>query len=63
LCSDIDFEYPASIAEGQAFANLFTELRTAFDALAEKKGDTVPYQLTVCTYPLDVELLLICIDI
>lgn len=45
--SDIDFEYPSSIAQGQDFASLFTELRTAFDALAKKKGDTVPYQLTV----------------
>ncbi|THH17165.1 hypothetical protein EW146_g3590 [Bondarzewia mesenterica] len=43
---DIDFEYPASSVEGQAFADLFTELRTAFDALATKKGDSVPYQLT-----------------
>ncbi|KAG6878469.1 hypothetical protein C0993_006311 [Termitomyces sp. T159_Od127] len=43
---DIDFEYPSSDAQGQGFADLFTALRTAFDALATKKGDNVPYQLT-----------------
>ena len=44
---DIDFEYPASASDQTSFASLFTELRTAFNALAAKKGDTVPYQLTV----------------
>ncbi|KAI0055952.1 hypothetical protein BV25DRAFT_1981118 [Artomyces pyxidatus] len=43
---DIDFEYPANAAQGQGFADLYTELRTAFDTLASQKGDTVPYQLT-----------------
>ncbi|KAJ7176592.1 glycosyl hydrolases family 18-domain-containing protein [Mycena filopes] len=43
---DLDFEYPSSAAQGQGFADLFTELRTAFDALAKKKGDATPYQLT-----------------
>ncbi|KAJ7705307.1 glycoside hydrolase superfamily [Mycena rosella] len=44
---DLDFEYPANAAEGQGFADLFTALRTAFDALAAKKGDATPYELTV----------------
>ncbi|KAH0579107.1 hypothetical protein H2248_003260 [Termitomyces sp. 'cryptogamus'] len=43
---DIDFEYPSSDAQGQGFADLLTALRTAFTALATKKGDKVPYQLT-----------------
>lgn len=43
---DIDFEYPSTTAQGQGFGALYTELRTAFDNLAAKKGDTVPYQLT-----------------
>jgi len=50
--SDIDFEYPSNTAQGQGFAALLTSLRTAFDQLATKKGDTVPYQITVniCAY-------------
>jgi hypothetical protein len=44
--NDIDFEYPSAPAQGQAFASLFTELRTAFDKLASQKGDSEPYQLT-----------------
>lgn len=47
LNSDLDFEYPANADQGKGFANLFTELRTAFDALATKKGDKVPYELSV----------------
>ncbi|CAK5284354.1 unnamed protein product [Mycena citricolor] len=43
---DINFDYPATAAQGQGFADLFTELRTAFDALAVKKGDATPYELT-----------------
>ncbi|KAJ7853507.1 glycoside hydrolase superfamily [Mycena olivaceomarginata] len=43
---DLDFEYPTSAAQGQGFADLFTALRTAFDALAAKKGDATTYQLT-----------------
>ncbi|CAK5284403.1 unnamed protein product [Mycena citricolor] len=43
---DIDFEYPATPAEGQGFADLYTELRIAFDALAAIKGDKTPYELT-----------------
>ncbi|KAH9008263.1 glycoside hydrolase superfamily, partial [Lactarius hengduanensis] len=43
---DIDFEYPSSTAQGQGFADLLTELRTAMNALANSNGDTVPYQLT-----------------
>ncbi|KAJ6600774.1 glycosyl hydrolases family 18-domain-containing protein [Mycena sp. CBHHK59/15] len=44
---DLDFEYPANAAQGQGFADLYTALRTAFVALASKKGDATPYQLTV----------------
>ncbi|PBK67315.1 hypothetical protein ARMSODRAFT_1020787 [Armillaria solidipes] len=36
----------ANAAEGQGFADLFTELRTAFDNLANSKGDKTPYQLS-----------------
>ena len=45
---DIDFEFPTTDALGSGFAYLVAELRTAFDALASKKGDSVPYQITVC---------------
>ncbi|KAH9832008.1 glycoside hydrolase superfamily [Rhodofomes roseus] len=44
---DIDFEYANTPALAAGFASLLTELRTAFDALAKKKGDSTPYQLTV----------------
>lgn len=44
---DIDYEFPSTPAQGQGFADLMTGLRTAFTALAAKKGDTVPYQLSV----------------
>ncbi|KAK0185757.1 glycoside hydrolase family 18 protein [Armillaria mellea] len=36
----------ANAAEGQGFADLFTELRTAFDNLANSKGDKTPYELS-----------------
>lgn len=42
----MDFEYPATAAQGQGFADLFTALRTAFDALEARKGDSTTYQLT-----------------
>lgn len=47
LRSDIDFEYPSGTAQGRGLANLLTELRSAFNALAKRNGDSVPYQLTV----------------
>ncbi|KAJ7489454.1 glycoside hydrolase superfamily [Mycena latifolia] len=43
---DLDFEYPANAAQGQGFADLFTALRTAFDALAARKGDSTTYQIS-----------------
>ncbi|KAF8154682.1 glycoside hydrolase family 18 protein [Crassisporium funariophilum] len=43
---DIDFEYPATSAQGQGLADLVTSLRVAFDGLASKKGDKVPYLIT-----------------
>ncbi|KDQ19227.1 glycoside hydrolase family 18 protein [Botryobasidium botryosum FD-172 SS1] len=44
---DIDFEYPAAGAQSQGFTALLAELRTGFDNHAKKKGDTVPYQITI----------------
>ncbi|KAF9465417.1 glycosyl hydrolases family 18-domain-containing protein [Collybia nuda] len=43
---DIDFEYPTSDAQGQGFADLLTALRTGFNQLQSRKGDSVPYQIT-----------------
>ncbi|KAJ7267504.1 glycoside hydrolase superfamily [Mycena rebaudengoi] len=43
---DLDFEYPANAQQGQGFADLFTALRSAFDSLAARKGDTTPYQIS-----------------
>lgn len=45
-CSDLDFEYPANAAQGQGLADLVTELRTAFNNLASRKGDSTPYLVT-----------------
>lgn len=44
---DIDFEFPSTDALSSGFASLVSELRTALDNLAQKKGDSVPYQITV----------------
>ncbi|KAG5635380.1 hypothetical protein H0H81_011471, partial [Sphagnurus paluster] len=43
---DIDFEYPANTDQQSGLAALVTELRFAFDVLAARKGDSVPYQIT-----------------
>ncbi|KAF5366205.1 hypothetical protein D9758_005724 [Tetrapyrgos nigripes] len=43
---DLDFEYPSNAAQGQGFADLITALRSAFDALAAKKGDSTPYEIS-----------------
>jgi chitinase len=43
---DIDFEYPSTAAQGSGFASLLSELRTALNNHASKKGDTVPYIIT-----------------
>lgn len=58
ICSDLDFEYPANTAQGSGFASLVTSLRTAFDQLASKKGDSTPYQITVSLSPKKQENLL-----
>ncbi|PIL29808.1 hypothetical protein GSI_08014 [Ganoderma sinense ZZ0214-1] len=47
--TDVDFEFPDTAARGSGLASLITELRTAFDDLQEKKGDTTPYILTAAT--------------
>lgn len=47
MCSDIDFEYPTAGAQAQGFASLLSELRTALNNHAAKKGETNPYQITV----------------
>ncbi|KZP18465.1 glycoside hydrolase family 18 protein [Athelia psychrophila] len=46
VVSDLDYEYPTTTAEGAGFADLFTELRTAFTTLQKTNGETEPYQLT-----------------
>ena len=56
---DLDFEYPASPAQGAGFATLLTAIRAAFDQLAESNGDVVPYQLTVSRVVLDTWLFII----
>ncbi|KAH8928943.1 carbohydrate-binding module family 5 protein [Atractiella rhizophila] len=43
---DIDYEYPASTAQGQGFADLLTGLRSALTQHAASKGDSVPYLIT-----------------
>lgn len=43
---DIDFEYPTAGAQAQGFASLLSELRTALNSHAAKKGETNPYQVT-----------------
>ncbi|KAF8649213.1 hypothetical protein AX16_005940 [Volvariella volvacea WC 439] len=44
---DIDYEYPASTAQGQGLADLLTSLRQALNQLASRKGESNPYLLTV----------------
>lgn len=46
VCSDLDFEYPSTTALGQGFADLISALRTAFNSLASRKGDSTPYLVT-----------------
>ncbi|KDQ10640.1 carbohydrate-binding module family 5 protein [Botryobasidium botryosum FD-172 SS1] len=43
---DIDFEYPTA-AQASAFTSLLSELRTALNNHASKKGETNPYQISV----------------
>lgn len=44
---DVDYEYPATDAQGDGFAQLLAELRTALNEHASKKGDTEPYYLSI----------------
>lgn len=46
MYSDLDFEYPANTAQGQGLADLISALRTAFNNLASRKGDSTPYLIT-----------------
>ncbi|KAG9082809.1 hypothetical protein FRC07_014087, partial [Ceratobasidium sp. 392] len=43
---DIDYEYPAAGAQAQGLASLLSELRTALNNHASKKGETNPYLIT-----------------
>ncbi|KAB5589553.1 Glycoside hydrolase family 18 protein [Ceratobasidium theobromae] len=43
---DIDFEFPTAGAQAQGYASLLSELRTALNSHAAKKGETNPYQIT-----------------
>ena len=45
--SDVDFEYPGNNDEANGFASLLTETRAGLDQLASRKGDSVPYVLSV----------------
>ena len=40
-------EYPTAGAQSQGFTALLAELRAGLNAHASKKGDSVPYQLSV----------------
>jgi chitinase len=44
--SDLDYEFPATAAQGQGFADLITALRSAFTTLQKQKGDATPYILS-----------------
>ncbi|KAM5540815.1 hypothetical protein V8D89_005459 [Ganoderma adspersum] len=46
---DIDYEFPSSNALGTGLASLIAELRTAFNDLQKKKGDSTPYLVTAAT--------------
>ncbi|KAH7333895.1 glycoside hydrolase family 18 and carbohydrate-binding module family 5 protein [Rhizoctonia solani] len=43
---DIDYEYPSAGAQAQGYVALLSELRTALNSHATKKGETNPYQIT-----------------
>jgi len=44
---DIDWEYPASVAEGQSFLALLTELRAGLNDYMRQKQDLMPYLITI----------------
>ncbi|KAM5540818.1 hypothetical protein V8D89_005462 [Ganoderma adspersum] len=46
---DIDYEFPETTTQGAGLASLVTELRTAFNDLQKKKGDSTPYLITAAT--------------
>ncbi|CAE6500768.1 unnamed protein product [Rhizoctonia solani] len=43
---DIDYEYPETPEQASGFVSLLSEMRTALDAHAKKKGESNPYQLS-----------------
>ena len=47
--SDLDYEALTNEEQGQGFALLIQDLRTAFDKLARKKKDKTPYLVTAAT--------------
>lgn len=53
---DIDFEYPETKDDATAFTSLLTDMRTALNQLASRKGDSVPYVLSVRVLSLDFAL-------
>lgn len=44
---DIDWEFPASVAEGENFLSLLQELRAGLDRHAEEKQESEPYQISI----------------
>ncbi|KAF8603036.1 hypothetical protein BDV93DRAFT_493979 [Ceratobasidium sp. AG-I] len=43
---DIDYEYPETPEQASGYVSLLSELRSALDAHAKKKGESNPYQLS-----------------
>ncbi|KAG8686151.1 hypothetical protein FRC08_012728 [Ceratobasidium sp. 394] len=43
---DVDYEYPETPEQAAGFVSLLSELRSALDAHAKRKGETNPYQLS-----------------
>jgi hypothetical protein len=48
--SDIDYEYPETPEQASGYVSLLSELRSALDAHAKKKGESNPYQLSVIQF-------------
>jgi GH18 family chitinase len=48
--SDIDYEYPETPEQASGYVSLLSELRSALDAHAKRKGESNPYQLSVIQF-------------